>query len=324
MQLTRRQAMAGVLGAMVASRARADDWPTRQIFWICPFVAGGGADTVSRLVGAEIGKRFGRQIVIEDKPGASGLIGTRQIAAAAPDGYTVGLLSDIHCVNVARGKELGYDADKGLAYISQLIRVPMGLYTSAKRPNLRTLPELIQTAKANPGRLIAASIGQATTHQLAMEWLKGVAGIDVLVVNFGGIPQSVQALISGDADMMFMGVSGSADSYIAQGLIYQVAVATRTRLPSAPNQPTFIEQGIPDFELISWYGLIGPAGIPQPVLNRWHGDLVATLEIPEVRSRIEATGVQVTTSPPTDFAAMVRATTEKYEKIVALANTDAK
>jgi tripartite-type tricarboxylate transporter receptor subunit TctC len=316
--------MAGVLGAVLGQPARADDWPSRQIFWICPFAAGGGADTISRLVGAEIGNLFGRQVLIENKPGASGLIGTRQIAAAAPDGYTVGLLSDIHCVNLAQGQQLGYDAEKDFTYISQLIRVPMGLYTSGKRPYLRTLPDLIRFAKANPGKLTAASIGPATTHHLAMEWLKAIEGIDVIIVNFGGIPQGVQALLSGDADMMFMGVSVSADAYIAQGLVYQVGVATRERLASAPNQPTFIEQGIADFELISWYGLIAPAGLPEPVLRRLHSSLTSSLESPRIRRRIEETGVQVASTSPTDFAAMVRASTAKYKKIVALTNADAK
>ena len=180
MHITRRQAIAGALGAMVAPPALAQEWPTRPVFWICPFAPGGGADTISRLVGGELANRFGQRVIVDNKAGGSSLIGTRLIASAAPDGYTVGLLTDVHCVNLALGQELGYDADKDFTYISQLIRVPMGMFTSAKKPELRTLPELIAFAKANPGKLTAASIGPATPHHLAVEWLKALAGIDIL------------------------------------------------------------------------------------------------------------------------------------------------
>ena len=320
MQISRRQAIAGALSTVVAAPALANDWPTKPVFWICPFAPGGGADTVSRLVGGEVSNRFGQRVVVDNKPGGSSLIGTRLVAQAAPDGYTVGLLTDVHCVNLALGQDLGYDADKDFTYISQLISVPMGMFTSAKKPQLRTLPELIAFAKANPGKLTAASIGPATPHHLAMEWLKAIAGIDVLVVNFRGIPQGIQALVAGDADMMFMGIGSAADGFIAQGQMHQVGTATRARLAKAPNVPTLIEQGIPDFELISWYGLVGPAGFPAPVLKKWHDDLVAALQSEDVRRRIEATGAQVAPSSPADYAAWVRKESDKFKKIVALVN----
>ena len=123
---------------------------------------------------------------------------------------------------------------------------------------------------------------------------------------------------------MFMGVGVAADGYIAQGLMHQVGVAARTRLANAPNVPTFIEQGIPDFELISWYGLVGPTGFPKPLHDRWHSDLVASLENPEVRRRIEATGAQIAPSSPANYAAWVRAESDKFKKIVALTNANAK
>ena len=227
MKITRRQAIAGALGAAIARPALAQEWPTKPVFWICPFAPGGGADTVSRLVGGELANRFGQRVVVDNKAGGSGVIGTRLIAQAAPDGYTVGLLTDVHCVSLALGQDLGYDADKDFTYISQLIRVPMGMFTSAKKPELRTLPELITFAKANPGKLTAASIGPATPHHFAVEWLKAIAGIDVVVVNFRGIPQGIQALVSGDADLMFMGIGSAADGFIAQGQMYQVGIATR-------------------------------------------------------------------------------------------------
>ena len=324
MQITRRQAITGLLSSLVAVPAEANEWPTKPVFWICPFAPGGGADTVSRLVGGELANRIGQRVVVENKVGGSSLIGTRFIAQAAPDGHTVGLLTDVHCVNLALGQDLGYDADKDFTYISQIISVPMGMFTSAKKPELRTLSELIAYAKANPGKLTACSIGPATPHHLAVEWLKAMAGIDVLVVNFRGIPQGIQALVSGEADLMFMGIGSAADGFIAQGLIHQIAIATRQRLPNIPNVPTFIEQGIPDFELISWYGLVGPAGFPQSLLKRWHDELVGALQSQDVRRRIEATGAQIAPSSPNDYATWVRKESDKFKKIVALANAATK
>lgn len=324
MQITRRQAVSGLLGSLIATPTKANHWPNRPLTWICPFAPGGGADTVSRLVAGELGNKIGQRIVVENKVGGSSLIGTRLIAQSAPDGHTVGLLTDVHCVNLALGQDLGYDADKDFTYISQLISVPMGMFTSAKKPQLRSLPELIKFAKANPGKLTACSIGPATPHHLAVEWLKAIVGIDVLVVNFRGIPQGIQALVSGEADLMFMGIGSAADGFIAQGLIHQVAIATPQRLTTALNVPTFIEQGIADFELISWYGLVGPAGFPQPLLKRWHDEVVDSLQAPDVRRRIESTGAQIAPSSPADYAAWVRKESDKFKKIVALANAATK
>lgn len=324
MRITRRQAMVGGFGLLAAPSAHAQveapipGWPSRIISWICPFAAGGGADTISRVVSAALSEHLRHRVIVDNRPGASGLIGTRAIASAAPDGYTVGLLTEVHCVSHALGQELGYDADKDFTYISQLIRVPMGMFTSGKRSQLRNLGELITFAKANPGKLTAASIGPGTPHHMAVEWLKKAAGIDVLVVNFRSIPQGIQALLSGDADMMFMGLSVAANDYVAQGSMHQVAVTTRTRLPTSPSVQTMIEQGLADFELVSWYGLVGPSGIPEPVLDLLHSKLIAALNAPETRRRIESTGAQVAPSSPPEFAALVRADTNRFKTIVAL------
>ena len=123
---------------------------------------------------------------------------------------------------------------------------------------------------------------------------------------------------------MFMGIGSAADGFIAQGQMYQVGIATRARLANIPTVPTFIEQGIPDFELVSWYGLVGPAGFPPPILSKWHSDLVASIETPDIRRRIEATGAQVAPSSPADYAKWVRGESDKFKRIVALANSNKK
>ena len=190
MKITRRQALAGALGTAFASlRSRRNGRPSQcsgsahsrrvaaQIpFWAAGWRVGQPIWTAGR--GRQQARRISGDRYAADRPGR-------------PDGYTVGLLTDVHCVSLALGQDLGYDADKDFTYISQLIRVPMGMFTSAKNPELKTLPSLIAYAKANPGKLTAASIGPSTPHHLAVEWLKAVADIDVVAVNFKGIPQGI-------------------------------------------------------------------------------------------------------------------------------------
>src|SRR4029079_9128084 len=221
--------------------AQAQSWPTKPITWVVPFGAGGGADVVSRIVAAALGEELKTNFIIENKPGASSTIGTRAIATAEPDGYAVGLLTDVHPVNVATGQAVPYEAFQDLAYISQLITVPMVLYGSPQR-SLKTLKEVIEYGKANPGKLTGASIGPATPHHLTMQWLASMAGVKMTIVPYRSIPQGLQALVTGEADLQWVGAAAGQD-LIATGKILQLGVATRQRLSRAPDMPTLIEQG---------------------------------------------------------------------------------
>ncbi len=245
-----------------------------------PFGAGGGADVVSRIIAAALGEELKTSFVIENKPGASSTIGTRAIATAEPDGYTVGLLTDVHPVNVATGQAVPYDAFQDLAYISQLITVPMVLYGSPQR-SLKTLKEVIEFGKANPGKLTGASIGPATPHHLTMQWLASMAGVKMTIVPYRSIPQGLQALVTGEADLQWVGAAAGED-LIATGKILQLGVATRQRLSRAPDMPTLIEQGYPGFEMISFYGLVAPKKTPQNIIERLHQALVTISGNPAV------------------------------------------
>ena len=248
--------------------AHAQSWPSKPITWVVPFGAGGGADVVSRIIAAALGEELKTSFVIENKPGASSTIGTRAIATAEPDGYTVGLLTDVHPVNVATGQAVPYDAFQDLAYISQLITVPMVLYGSPQR-SLKTLKEVIEFGKANPGKLTARidRPGDAASSHHAM------AG------EHGGRPDDDRALSFHPAGLAGSGHrrsrpewvgAAAGEDLIATGKILQLGVATRQRLSRAPDMPTLIEQGYPGFEMISFYGLVAPKKTPQNIIERLH------------------------------------------------------
>lgn len=303
------------LACLVASAAQASDWPAREIKWIVPFGPGGGADVVSRIVAAELSKKLGKQVVIENKPGASSVIGTRQIAEAAPDGYTIGLLTVVHPVNVAVGQRLPYDVDKDFAYLTRLIRAPMMLVVNSKK-SLHSLADVVAYAKKNPGKLTEASIGPATPHHLLMQWLNTKAGIESVIVPFRSIPEALQATVSGEVDMMFLAVGGGADKFVENGSLTLVGVTSEKRPEDMPNVPTIIEQGVPGFVDEPWYGLVAPARTPPDVLKRLGDEVRQILRDEDVKRRIRATGAEAAPTTPQEFDDLVRRDTAKYKSIV--------
>jgi tripartite-type tricarboxylate transporter receptor subunit TctC len=307
--------MLGMIATLFAlpTAAPAQSWPTRPITWIVPFGAGGGADTVSRIAAAALADDLKTSIVIENKPGGSSMIGTRAIATAEPDGYTVGLLTDVHPVNVATGQNIPYDVFRDFAFISQLITVPMTLFGSPQK-SLKTLKDVIAYAKANPGKLTAASIGPATPHHLTMQWLESAADVSFTIVPYRSIPQGLQALVTGEADLMFVG-AGVGDDLVDSGKIVQLGVALRERSPRMPKVPTLIEQGVADFEQISWYGLVAPKATPQPILARLHQGLESVAANETIRQRLQTAGAALTLSRPDQFEQMVRDSVDRFQKI---------
>jgi tripartite-type tricarboxylate transporter receptor subunit TctC len=300
----------------------AQSWPAKPITWVVPFGAGGGADVVSRIIAQALGEELKANFVVENKPGASSTIGTRAIATAEPDGTTVGLFTDVHPVNVATGQAVPYDAFQDLAYISQLITVPMVLYGSPQR-SLKTLKDVIAYGKANPGKLTAASIGPATPHHLTMQWLASMAGVRMTIVPYRSIPQGLQALVTGEADLMFVGAAAGED-LIATGKIIPLGVATKQRIPRAPDMPTLIEQGFSGFEMISFYGLVAPKKTPASIVEKLHQGLVTISGHADVRERIEKAGATLTITSPQEFEQLTRDSMDKFKRIADAARSEAK
>jgi tripartite-type tricarboxylate transporter receptor subunit TctC len=297
--------------SFVGGTVQAQEWPQRSPTLVVPFVAGGGADVVARLVSAEMAKHLGRSVIIENRPGASAAIGVRTMATSQPDGYTVGLLTDVMTVTAASGSS-PVDMHQDLAYIGQIVSVPLILVASGKAP-FKTIPEFVAYAKANPGKLTAASIGPTSTHHLGLEWLKSLAGIDMLVVPYRGVAFGLTALVADEVQLMFMG-SGVADDYVAAGRLNYLGVGSKTRMSKLPNVPS-ISEVFPDFELVSWYGVAAPAKTPDAIVEKWSNAIVQSLADPGTKQKVENTGAEPRFLSGPDFARKVHDEIAKYAVI---------
>lgn len=303
--------------APVASQEAAKAWPTRPVTVIVPYPAGGGVDTVARILTNDLSHRLTQQFLVENKPGAATIIGTQVIAAAQPDGHSFGIVTDSHAINPGYGRSMPYDSAKDFAVVTGLIRVPLVLIVNAGKLKVRSLSELIAEAKRNPGGLTFASLGPGSPHQLAFEWLRTLAGINVRIVPYRGIAPALQDVVGGQVDMMLVGVA-VADGFIAEGKVRPIAVTSKTRLSRSPDVPTVAEQGLPDYEIVTWYGAVAPAKVPAPILARLRQEVRRSLDSPDVRRRIEETGAEVYQGSAEDFAAFMAEEAKKYARVIQL------
>ncbi|MCC6777949.1 MAG: tripartite tricarboxylate transporter substrate binding protein [Hyphomicrobiales bacterium] len=298
--------------SFVGRTVQAQEWPQRSPTLVVPFVAGGGADVVARLVSAEMAKHIGRSVIIENRPGASAAIGVRAMSTSQPDGYTVGLLTDVMTVTAASGSS-PVDMQQDLAYVGQIVSVPLILVASGKAP-FKTIPEFVAYAKANPGKLTAASIGPTSTHHLGLEWLKALAGIDMLVVPYRGVAFGLTALVADEVQLMFMG-SGVADDYVAAGRLNYLGVGSKNRMSKLPNVPSISEFGFPEFELVSWYGVAAPAKTPDAIVEKWSNAIMQSLADPGTKQKVESTGAEPLFLSGPQFARKVNDEIAKYAVI---------
>lgn len=292
--------------------SHAQEWPQRSPTLIVPFPAGGGTDVVARLITAEMAKHLGTQVVIENRPGASASIGVRQVARADPDGYTVGMLTDVMTVTAASGTS-PVDMKRDLAYVGQIVRVPLILVGSGKAP-FTTFPEFVAYAKANPGKTTAASIGVTSTHHLGMEWLKSLTGVDMLVVPYRGVAPGLTALVAGEVQLMFMG-AGVADQYVANGQLNYLGVGSKDRMRKLPDVPAIREFGLPEFELVSWYGIAAPDKTPRTIIERWSDAVSKSLEDATTAQKIASTGAEPTFISGAEFSRKVDEEISKFSAI---------
>jgi len=315
--------LSSLLLAVAATSAMAQgSYPERPVRIIVPFPAGGPADALARIVGERLAQSLGKPFVIENKAGAGGNIGMEQGARAAPDGYTL-TLAPVGNLTVAPAlyAKLPYDPVKDFAPITVLAVVPNVLIVHPSVP-AKTVAELVALAKAKPGSLNYASPGNGSIPHLAAELFKRVAGVDVVHVPFNGVAPATNAVLSGEVQMFFAQSSSALPQWRA-GKVVALGVATRKRLASAPELPTIAEQGFPDFEATSWYGLVAPAGTPSSIVERLHGEIVRALALPEVRERIAGLGAETVGNSPSEFAAMQKAEAARWIKIAREANIHA-
>jgi tripartite-type tricarboxylate transporter receptor subunit TctC len=283
-----------------------------------PFPPGGSTDIVARIVAQKLAERLGQSIVIENRGGAGGTLGTAAAAKAAPDGYTLAVAStSTHVVAPSVYAKLDYDPVKDFAPVSLMAVSPYLLVVAPSVP-AKTLQELIALAKQQPGKLNYASAGIGSTTHLAMEMLKSVSGTYMLHIPYSGNGPAGTAVVGGQVDILF-GSLPSLLPHAKSGRVRALAVGTPKRSASLPEVPTVAESGYPGFDASLWLAIVAPAGTPQPVLERLHGEIVALLAAAETREALDRAGAEPIASTPAELAAMIRDGVGKYARIIKTA-----
>jgi tripartite-type tricarboxylate transporter receptor subunit TctC len=304
------------LAALVGpTPALAQAFPNKPVRLVVPFPPGGPLDTVGRALAQKLTEAWGQSVIVDNRPGAGGNIGADLVAKAAPDGYTVvmGALST-HAVNPSLYAKMPYDAVKDFAPITLVAITPNVLVVNPSLP-VNSVRELIAYAKANPGKLAFGSGSNGSAGHLAGELFKADTGTDLLHVPFKGAAPAMQALLSGDIQLMFDNLA-SASAQVKAGKLKALAVTTARRSPLAPDLPTMAESGVPGFDISTWFGLLAPAGTPPEIVGRWNAEVGRILRTPEMRERLTAMGAEPAPDTPAEFAQFIASEAAKYARIV--------
>jgi tripartite-type tricarboxylate transporter receptor subunit TctC len=309
-------AVAGLIAA--AGPCASQTYPDRMIRVIVPYTAGGPIDVTARVIAKRLGEVFGHPLIVENRVGATGMIANRAVAAAEPDGYTL-LFGNASTLTVfptiARSRE--FDVLKHLTPVAKLVEGHEVMVADPAGP-AATLPAMIDYARANPGRLNYGSVGFGNLTHVAGEFLKLKAGINMQHVPYKGAPEVIAGLLSGQVQTTFIEVSGALP-LARQGRIRALGIASATRDPEAPEIPTFIEQGLPDFLVPTFTGVMAPAGTPAAIVARLHEAINAALDDPETRAVLENLGSAVRPCTIEEFAAFLAAERRRWDEVVTLA-----
>ena len=309
------------LGLPAASAAQ-DAYPTKPVRIIVPFAAGGVADLLPRVVGERLAQKWGQPVVIENKVGAAGNIGMAEGARAEPDGYTLLLAPTGNLtVNPKLFPKLPFDTHRDLTPVTLLAQSPNVLVVHPSVP-ARTFRELVAHARANPGKLNFASPGEGSGAHLAGELLNIEAGIRATHVPYKGMAPAVNDLLGGNVQMMFAGVS-SALQHVRSGKLVALAMASPKRNPQLPEVPTVAESGLPGFDVTSWYGIVVRSGTPPAVVQKIQRDMAEALQAEDVRAKLAGLGLEPVGNTPDEFAALIKAETQKWGDIVRKAGIKA-
>jgi tripartite-type tricarboxylate transporter receptor subunit TctC len=293
-------AFAALLLILGAAPASAQNFPERPLHFIIAFGPGGGSDIIGRIVGDAMQTRLGQAVVVENKPGAGGILGNDQVARAAPDGYTLGVMTAGQIIAAVTTKKMPYDTNTAFAPVGQIATASLMIVTRPDFP-ANNVKELIAYAKANPGKVVFASPGFAATQHFAGELFKQTAGIDLLHVPFRTSPEALNAVLGHHADIMFDTVSALIGQ-VKSGQLKALAVTGKDRFPAVPDVPAAIESGLlPGYDVTTWYGLFAPAGTPPAVIAKLNKTLNDSLADEAVKKRLEAVGVVVKGSTPRQF-----------------------
>jgi tripartite-type tricarboxylate transporter receptor subunit TctC len=290
-------------------------WPSKAVTYVVPFAPGGNTDTLARLLGKDLAVALGQPVVIENKPGAGGNIGSEYVAKAAPDGYTIlgGTISS-HSINPSVYPKMPYDAVKSFEPVIMIGRSPLVLVVGAGTP-YKTFNDLVSAAKAKPGGLTYATAGNGTSPHLAAELLKGLTKIDISHVPYKGSGPALNDVLAGHVPMMF-DTTLVVGQQVKAGKLRALMVAAPKRLEGLPDVPTAAEVGVKGFEVSSWQAIFAPAGTPKPIVQRLNSEIARILKSPEVKARLDTLAVEPDGGPPDSLANFQKAEIARWAKVV--------
>ncbi|ATI01285.1 MULTISPECIES: Bug family tripartite tricarboxylate transporter substrate binding protein [Alcaligenes] len=298
----------------VPSLAAAQDYPTKPITIIVPFPAGGTLDNLTRSLAQKMSDDFKQPVIIDNKPGAGTVIGTEIVARAAPDGYTLGMVANSFAINPSLYDNLRYDTVKDFTPVSWVAYTPHLLVANPDVP-VKSLADVIATAKSKPGELSFASFGAGTSPHIAIERLKSEAKIDVLHIPYKGQAPALNDLLGGHVDMMFANTPDVLP-HVKSGKLRAIALANDARLESIPDVPTFKEAGVDNMNSNSWYGVIVPSGTPAPIVEKLSAEFVRIVNLPEIRERLLAQGLEPAGTTSAEFAEYLKSEMEMAATVV--------
>jgi tripartite-type tricarboxylate transporter receptor subunit TctC len=319
--MNRQYVLLAVLCAVTGMVHAVDSYPSRPIRMIVAYPPGGGTDQVGRLMADQLTQPLGQNVILDNRGGATGNIGTELAARAVPDGYTL-LMGNVapNAVNVSLFKKLGFDPIRDFSPISLVAITPNILVAHPSLP-VKTVKELLALAKAKPGTLNFPSAGVGSSSHLAGELLKSLAKIDMVHVPFKGGGPALVAMISGEVQIMFATMP-AAMPHVKSGKARAVAVTTAKRSQAMPELPTIAEAGVTGYEASTWYGLLAPAKTPKPIIDRIHAETVKILAGP-ARQRLEIQGFEPVGGTPAEFSAYIKSEIVKWAKVIKDANIPA-
>ena len=302
-----------VLTAAVAQAQQAA-YPSRPLRLILPFPPGGSTDLLGRAVAERLGESLRQPVVPENRPGAGGNVGAEAAARSTPDGYTLVLCAPSLAISPSLYRKLNYDPLRDLVPVALVATIPNLLVVHPSVP-VRTLAELAEHARANPGKLNFGTGGPGTSNQLAADMFRSLTKTEIVLVPYKGAETAMLAVLSGQVQMVVIGTPAST-THVKNGKLRALALLGKERYPDLPDVPTAAESGMPEFEVDTWYGVLAPAGVPREIVARLNGDLVRMMRAPEMRERLAPMGIQPLASTPDEFGEFLKSEVARWGKVV--------
>ena len=306
--------LAYVMSMLPSAASAADAYPSRPIRIVIPSGAGGITDILGRVIAQKLTDSLGQQVVIDNRPGASGILGSQIVAKAAPDGYTLLMVFPSHAVNPSLYANMPYDTVTAFAPVTMVSAVFAVLVVPSELP-ARSVPELIALGKDKTTKLNYGSVGRGSLGHLSSELLRSMTGMNITHVAYKGSPQIMTALLSGEIQMYLIASAGTVMPHLKTGRLRALGVSSTKRMPSLPDVPP-IADSVPGYEARGWNGILGPAGLPKPIVDRLHKEIVLIVQSPEFLKQLATEGAIPIGNSPAEFAAAIKADIAKWAKVV--------